>query len=103
MVYDTLCIVYFTSSQLYRTSGGIMSYQERRALIELISTVVSTVFYTAFMAQRYPAVGPYSPEVFHFWGSFFLILIPVGIVVRIIIYILFAIFNTITTNEAEPT
>jgi hypothetical protein len=79
-----------------------MSYQERRALIELISTVVTTVIYSAYMVQRFPQVDAYAPEVFHFWGAFFLILIPASIVVRIIIYIIFSIFNTIATQEAEP-
>jgi hypothetical protein len=41
----------------------------------------------------------YSPEIFHFWGRFFLILIPVSIAARIIIQILFVILNTIATRE----
>lgn len=79
-----------------------MSYQERQSLVSAMSTVVIVGVYAAFMAQRYPETDPYSAEVFHFWGSFFLILILVSIVAKIIIYIVFSIINTIATHENEP-
>lgn len=79
-----------------------MSYQERRALVNVFSTVVITTVYTAYMMQRYPQTDPYSIEVFRFWGGYFLILIPVTIVAKIIITILFSILNTIATREFEP-
>ncbi len=79
-----------------------MSYQERRALVSLVETIVISVLYSAYMIQRYPAATPYSPEIFHFWGSFFLILIPVSIVAKIITAIIFAILNAIATREEEP-
>lgn len=78
-----------------------MSYQERRAIVSLIETVVVSALYSAYMIQRYPAGDLYSPAIFHFWGSFFLILIPVTIVAKIIIYIIFAIINAIATREEE--
>lgn len=79
-----------------------MSYQERRSLVNLFSGILITVLYSAYMLQRYPQAEAYSPEVFQFWGSFFLILIVVSIVARIIIYILFAILNAIIQQEQEP-
>jgi hypothetical protein len=79
-----------------------MSYQERRAIISLISTILITVVYSAYMMQRYPESGSYSVDVFRFWGAFFLILIPVSILAKIIIHIMFSIIHTIATNEAEP-
>jgi hypothetical protein len=79
-----------------------MSYQERRAIVSLISSVLITALYSVYMAQRYPVTAPYSPEVFRFWGAFILILIPVSIVAKIIIYIVFSIINTIATREDEP-
>jgi hypothetical protein len=79
-----------------------MSFQERRAIVSLISTILITGVYAAYMAQRYPASGDYSIEVFRFWGAFFLILIPVMIVARIIIHIVFSIINTLATHENEP-
>ena len=79
-----------------------MSYQERRSIVNLMSGILITVLYSAYMIQRYPQAEAYSPEVFQFWGSFFLILIVVSIVARIIIFILFAIINAITQQEQEP-
>jgi hypothetical protein len=79
-----------------------MSYQERKALVNLVSTIGIMVVYAWVMMGRYPAVGDYAPEVFRFWGIFFVILIPVSIVARIVIYIVFSILNTVATREAEP-
>lgn len=79
-----------------------MSYQERRSLVNIIGTVLITTLYSAYMIQRYPEASPYSQEVFRYWGSFFLILIPVSIVAKIIIAIVFAILNAIATREEEP-
>jgi hypothetical protein len=79
-----------------------VSYQERRSIVNLISGILITVLYSAYMIQRYPQADSFSPEVFQFWGSFFLILILVSIVARIIIYILFAIINAIAQQEQEP-
>lgn len=79
-----------------------MSYQERRAIVSILSSLLITAVYSAYMAQRYPAAEAYSPEIFRFWGAFFLILIPVSIVAQIIIYILFSIVNTVATQEQEP-
>lgn len=79
-----------------------MSYQERRAIVNFISTILITALYSAYMLQRYPQADAYSPEVFRYWGLFFLILVPVSIVARIVIYIAFSIVNTLATREEEP-
>ena len=79
-----------------------MSYQERRAIVSLFSSILITAIYSAYMFQRYPAASAYSVEVFRFWGAFLLILIPVSIVAKIIIYIAFNIVNIVATQEAEP-
>ena len=79
-----------------------MSFQERRAIVSLISTILISALYSAYMFQRYPEGNSYSADVFRFWGVFFLILIPVSIVAKIVIHIVFSIINTIATREAEP-
>jgi uncharacterized membrane protein len=76
-----------------------MSFQERRSIVNLISAVLITALYSAYMLPRLPEGNAYSPEVFRFWGAFFLILMPVTIVARIAIYIGFYIVNTIATKE----
>lgn len=78
-----------------------MSFQERRSIVDLVSSILITAFYSAYMVQRFPAGDPYSPDVFHFWGAFFLILIPVAIVAKIVIYIIFYLLNTVATREEE--
>lgn len=80
-----------------------MSYQERRSLINIIETIITTGGYVLFMAQRYPDVDAYSVEMFRFWGTFFLLLILVSIVVKIIINILFIILYTVIAREEQPT
>ncbi len=78
-----------------------MSFQERRALISLISTLLIAGLYSAYMLQRQPSADPYAPETFQFWGTFFVLLIPVSIASRIVINIVFMIMNTIVTRETE--
>ncbi len=79
-----------------------MSFQESRSLLNFFSTLLITGVYAAIMLPRQPQGDAYSPNVFHFWGTFFLILIPVMIVAKIILFILFHIGNAIATREPEP-
>jgi hypothetical protein len=43
-----------------------MSYQERRAVVSLVSSIAIPVVYTAYMLQRYPDADPYAPDIFHY-------------------------------------
>lgn len=79
-----------------------MSFQEKRALVSGVSTILINVLYAREMSARYPTSGDYSPEVFQFWGMYLLLLIGVTIVAYIIIHIIFVILNTIATREEEP-
>jgi hypothetical protein len=78
-----------------------MSFQEIRSIVDLVGTVLITAVYSAVMSQRFPEASPYSPEIFRFWGAFVLILIPVSIAAKIVIYIVFYIINAIATREEE--
>lgn len=79
-----------------------MSFQEKRSIAYIINTILVSVIYSLYMSQGYPDSGDYSKEVFRWWGAFFLILIPVSIVAKIIWHIIFSIINTIATQETEP-
>jgi hypothetical protein len=79
-----------------------MSFQERRSIVNLASSLLVYAFYSAYMIPRFPNGDSYSPEVFRFWGVFFLVFVPVIIVAKIALYILFYIVNTIVTREEEP-
>ncbi len=78
-----------------------MSYQERRALANLVSTILISAVYFGYVLQRYPTGNSYSPDVFRFWGAAILIYIPVSIVANIVIHIVFSIAHTMATKEQE--
>lgn len=103
MKYVLIYILYIEFYYKYTLPDkrGNMSYQERRVVVSIISTVLINAIYSVYMLQRYPEASPYSVEIFHFWGSFFLILILVSVVAKILIYILFTIINAIATREEE--
>jgi len=79
-----------------------MSYQERRSIVSLISTILICAFYFSDAFQKYPQTGAYSPELFYYWGKTILFLILVSIGAKIVIHIVFSILNTIATKEEEP-
>ena len=60
-----------------------MSAHERQAIVSLLTTLLLAVFFVGYLLPRYPAGNPYAPEVFHFWGVAFVILVPVSIVANI--------------------
>jgi hypothetical protein len=79
-----------------------MSYQEKKNIVSLISTILIFGFYCLYVFQTYQEGRIDSTDSWSFWGSVILILIPVSIVAKIIIHIVFSIINTIATNEKEP-
>ncbi|QGQ99288.1 hypothetical protein EHS13_32710 [Paenibacillus psychroresistens] len=79
-----------------------MSYQEKKNVVSLISTTLVFGFYCLYIFQKYQDVGTDYADILHFWGVAILILIPISIVAKIIISIVFNIINRITTNEKEP-
>lgn len=79
-----------------------MSFQEKRNIVSLFSTLLIFTLYCMYVFQRYQEGSLDSTDTFKFWGSVILILIPVSIVAKIIIHIVFSIIHTIATNEKEP-
>jgi hypothetical protein len=79
-----------------------MSYQEKRALVFLISNILIIGLYSLYVFHRYNDTILSTPNDFRFWGKTVLILIPVSIVACIIIFIVFSIINKIVTNEDVP-
>lgn len=78
-----------------------MTYQEKKSIVSLISTILIFGLYCLYMYPKYP-VGGLESEVFRFWGSFVLTLTLVSIVAHIGISIIFNITYRITTKEKEP-
>lgn len=79
-----------------------MTYQEKKSIVSLISTVLIFGSYCMYMYPQFPEWGLESTETFRFWGSFVLVLMLVSIVAHIIISIIFNIVFRITTREKEP-
>jgi hypothetical protein len=79
-----------------------MTYQEKKSIISVISSILIFVSYCLFMYPRYPGVGVESNEAFHYWGSFVLFLTLFSIIAHIMISIIFNIVFRITTKEKEP-
>jgi hypothetical protein len=80
-----------------------MTYQEKKSIVLLISTILIFVSYCLYMYPQYPGGGLESTETFRYWGSFVLILTLVSIVAHILISIIFNIVFRMTTREKEPT
>jgi hypothetical protein len=79
-----------------------MSYHEKRAIVNMLSSVLVTASYSVYLYVRYLAGGGEFINDPRFWGQAFLIFIPVSIVANIIISIVFTIHYRITTREEEP-
>ena len=76
-----------------------MSAHERQAIVSLLTTLLLAVFFVAYLLPRYPAGNAYAPEVFHFWGVAFVILVPVSIVANIAVSMVFSMAYAMATRE----
>ena len=79
-----------------------MEYQERKSIATIIGTILIFGIYYWFVFQRYHIASLSTEEELQFWSKAILIGIPVSIGGKIVLYILFAIFNTIITKEKLP-
>ena len=79
-----------------------MSHQEKRNIVNIVSSLLIASIYFSYVFQSYALEGMSTDELLRFWATTLLILIPITIVAKIIIYIIFSIANTIATRENEP-
>ena len=78
-----------------------MSYQEKKNIVNIFSSLLITAIYARIVYQAHLA-GTIDLKVdFSSWGKIFLIFIGVSILARIIIYIVFHILNAIATREED--
>jgi len=80
-----------------------MTYQEKKSIVSLISTILIFTVYVLYRYPQYPNEVLDSKVTFHYWGSFVLVLTLVSIAVHIVISIIFNIIFRMTTGEKEPT
>lgn len=71
-------------------------------MVSIISGILLFTLYTLYAINKAEEGSITSSSDFSFWGSFILVLLPVSIVAKIIIHIVFSIINKIATNEDEP-
>lgn len=79
-----------------------MSYHEKRAIVNVLSSVLITAGYSVYLYLRYLAGGGEFINDARFWAKAFLVFIPISIVANIVISIVFVIHYRITTREEEP-
>ena len=72
-----------------------MSYQESKSVTNILATIVVTGIYSLIVYQRYLNGTVDTSDVFKFWAITMLIFIPISIVARIIILIIFSIFTSV--------
>lgn len=76
-----------------------MSTHKRQAIVSLLTTLLLAMFFAAYVLPRYPAGNPYTPEVFHFWGLAFVVLVPVSIVANIAVTMVFSMVYAMATGK----
>ena len=72
-----------------------MNYGEGRAILELISSVVTLVVYGALVAFGWVHEWFVVGDILQFWAIVILIFIPFSIIVRIIVNIVYSIGNSV--------
>jgi len=78
-----------------------MTYQEKQNIVNIFSGLLITAIFAWIVYQR-QLQGVFDlTEDFSKWGLVFLIFIGISVVARIIIQIIFHIFNAIATREEE--
>ncbi len=76
-----------------------MDYQEKRSIVNILSTIVVFSVYYWFVFERFDAQVMTTDEQLQFWSKAILIAIPVSIVSKVVVMTVFAISNYIITRE----
>ena len=76
-----------------------MDFQERKSILNILSTVVVLGIYYWSVFERFSAQLMTTDEQLQFWAKAILIAIPISIVTKIVMMILYAIANYIITKE----
>lgn len=79
-----------------------MTYQEKKSIVTLASSILIFAVYCLCMIPRYPDGASDIAETFRYWGSFILYLTLISIAAHIVISIAFNIVFRMTTGEKEP-
>ncbi len=72
-----------------------MSYNEKKRVTNILSSVLITAIYAIIIYQKYLNGGLDDADIFKFWAIVILIFIPISIIARIIIMIVFHILESV--------
>ncbi|MCK5732366.1 MAG: hypothetical protein KAH13_05060 [Tenericutes bacterium] len=72
-----------------------MTYNEKKSLTNIVSSVLITTIYAIIIYQKYLNGVLDDSNIFKFWAIIILIFIPISIVARIIIMIVFHILESV--------
>lgn len=78
-----------------------MTYQEKQNIVNIGSGILITLIYAIIIYNRHTDGLIDLTQDYRSWGIVFLIFIGISIVARIIIQIIFHIFNAIATREED--
>lgn len=76
-----------------------MDYHERKSIVSITSTILVLGIYYWSVFANYSELVMSTEEELRFWGKAILIAIPVSIVSKIIVMIIFAVGNYMVTKE----
>ena len=78
-----------------------MSINEKKPIVSMISNLLIYSVYLMIVFNRYRGSSLTTEEEFKFWATVILVLIPVLIVSKIVLYIIYSIINTMITGQKE--
>ncbi len=79
-----------------------MYYQEKKSIVNIISTLLIYGIYYWIVYQEYSARSMSHEEELQYWGKTMLLIIPIAIVSKIIVHIIFSVTNQLVTRERQP-
>lgn len=78
-----------------------ISIQEKRPLVFIIIDIIVFSIYSILVLNKYSNSILTLPDELKFWGTSILVLVPILIVSRILLYLVFSISNTVITKKKE--
>jgi hypothetical protein len=76
-----------------------ISFQEKRAIVSLFSTAFVFALYISYLISASRA--HYSPTDFSFWGVAILFIVPITVIIKIIVHVIFVFINRTVAKEKE--
>lgn len=79
-----------------------MSFREKQLLVNILSTLLISACYYFYVFHSHDGSMMDTNDLLVFWAKTLLILIPVTMVAKIVIHIIFTVTNTVATREKIP-